>query len=687
MPSSLLAEPPPNGIREQPNQEALRQFIDFLRVRENPFEVLVAPRKADLDAAQNYVHEACPGVWRQLQAIIQRQRPPKLEYESDLPRTGVATIIGARGSGKTATLHALQLTFADSHRHIIVAPSIYEPTRPFVEFLYLDLIRHLKEEVAESGGRTIDLLAEAFTRQILVEALRGVSKVRWIARSISSKFDFFASLRGWQTRDIVARKADIIRELEPPELKCIAEVIKRNGVPVQLLTEIAFDHIDKTMPETTLAACVRKGLYKQFVKCSLDGDSQPIFDYLYDGFTRIAVQGDHPKESCVNEIFQTLVELCLLTQVPILFAFDSLEFLLLEPPDPVRCSAFFTGLASVIDSVRGLAFLIFAETGHWQSILKFRGLFAEQRMNQGIVGVPEFGTVTQIVLPNITPATLKSIIHARLMPLTKIFFNGSAQSISPFNSAELDAACRSNSGGQSSFRDGLARIRDLYSEKVQKRQVVNTSLNGTGVGHGEQMQAIWTELLIAGKIASTNLAGSSLASLHQGLMLWLRAFQQEGQFGIVDVLNDTSGDHPVFGQVTVIEREEDGKTEKAAVGFFVGTGSSMPADLGSKLRLMETAHAEKRIDRIVILWPKLISKDPVSQLPNRTRETWNEIVKGDLAGKIALRCVDPAVLAVWLTLPKWRTQVTAENPGIEAAILDHFVVEQSKDLLKWLRPA
>ena len=84
---------------------------------------------------------------------------------------------------------------------------------------------------------------------------------------------------------------------------------------------------------------------------------------LSNGFVRSysSRQRRPQRETLVDELFQALVELCLLAGMPVVFAFDALETLLGDPPDGKLCHPFFKGLADVLDSHRGIPFLLLAE--------------------------------------------------------------------------------------------------------------------------------------------------------------------------------------------------------------------------------------------------------------------------------------------------------------------------------------
>src|SRR5438445_697307 len=138
MPSDL---PRPEG--QSPHYPEL---LGFLKGKDNPFDLFVAARKPDANFPRYHVSSIYHEVFDPLNAALDRYRLSRATWESDLPRSGVLVIQGIRGAGKTHMVHALQRQGEDSAPRIVVVPAIYEPHRPFLEYLLHQLVRHFQNE-------------------------------------------------------------------------------------------------------------------------------------------------------------------------------------------------------------------------------------------------------------------------------------------------------------------------------------------------------------------------------------------------------------------------------------------------------------------------------------------------------------------------------------------------------------
>src|SRR5947208_2307296 len=127
-PAALAPAPPPAVL-------APAELLAFLRGKENPFDIFVAARKPDADFARLHVPSLYPDVCGALRAVVERYRPETLDVDSDVPRSGVVVILGRRGTGKTHLLHVLRHGLDEGPARVLVAPAIFEPHRPFLEYL------------------------------------------------------------------------------------------------------------------------------------------------------------------------------------------------------------------------------------------------------------------------------------------------------------------------------------------------------------------------------------------------------------------------------------------------------------------------------------------------------------------------------------------------------------------------
>jgi hypothetical protein len=132
--------PNDSRTREAPGA-AHPELVSFLKGQDNPFDLFVAARRPEADFDRYHVAGLNQDVFDPLTAILERYRPSPLQWEHDLPRSGVVVILGVRGSGKTHTVHALQRAGLGQSPRLVVTPSIYEtavhriPTPPARAFV------------------------------------------------------------------------------------------------------------------------------------------------------------------------------------------------------------------------------------------------------------------------------------------------------------------------------------------------------------------------------------------------------------------------------------------------------------------------------------------------------------------------------------------------------------------------
>lgn len=391
----------PNALQtpDQTTSVAPAELLSYLRGKDNPFDLFVAARKPDARFPHYHVGTVHRDVLKPLNAIVERYRLSRLELESDLPRSGVVVALGARGMGKTHMVHALQYGFDSGAARVVVAPTIYEPHRPFIEYLLHQLVRHFQSEGDAQETGTVDLLADAMARQILVQAFHGMTEVEWLGRNVMGRRGFWQFLLGYRTRDVADRKRLFINDLGDKDNRTVLEACARHEQEPLALRELALQQVEQAEAGHTLPGQIRRGLYTRLVRLAFGEPRDELYDFLLDGYTQVEVKTQPSRETLVDELFQALLELCLLARMPVLFAFDALESLLGDPPDTKLCHAFFKGFADVLDSHRGIPFVLFAEGGHWEQVRKSMSNYATQRFEQGVIRVPGYGSISTLKFP------------------------------------------------------------------------------------------------------------------------------------------------------------------------------------------------------------------------------------------------------------------------------------------------
>jgi hypothetical protein len=692
MPNSLLTleTPAPAPATEHAG------LMSFLRGKDNPFDVFVAARKPEADFARVHVPDIHQDIARALNAVVERYRLPGLEWDSDLPRSGVVVVEGKRGIGKTHMVHALQRRAGDGRPCLAVTPVIYEPQRPFMEYLLHQVVRHLQSEADERAPGTLELLADAFTRQALVQALRGMTEIDWLAREAAAG-RFWRYFFGVGVRLRAERRRRLIHDLEQAGDRTLREVCAENEVDFQPLRTLALQQI-RSEPSHTIAGQIRRGLYDRLVGLAFGAPRETVYDFLLDGYTEVDAKIQPARETLVDELFQALLELCLLARLPIIFLFDALESLLGDPPDKELCHPFFKGLADVLDSHRGIPFLLFAEIGHWQQLEKSMiSSYALQRIQQGVIRVPGHGSLSRMQMPNVTAAQLQKIVASRMRPLLREYFEADsfdAPPIFPLREEDLERIVRSP-GEEPPLRQALQALRDRYDERLGNRVALAPAAQpSAAVAEGmliEPLEACWQrELRKARQILEAGCGGQA-DELHAGLLKWLQCLIADGVANgagmPVAAANDPqAGAHPTYGQITKCQWRAGTTTRALGIGLLLGEKRAMPRDLETKLKMM--AGPVRPADLLILLWPRGSDLTPPyhEHLPAGTRAMWDQFAANGTGPRVQLRAVAPVDLAPWLALPKWWNQIATETPHASASILNHFVAEQTAPHLAFIAP-
>ncbi len=691
MPSDLLAP------EAQTGPEA--ELLNFLKGKDNPFDLFVAARKPEADFPRFHVPAVHRELFATLNATLERFRLDRLERESDLPRSGVVVVLGLRGMGKTHTVHALQRLHAEEAPRVLVTPAIYEPHRPFIEYLLHQLVRHFQNETDGREPGTLERLADALARQVLIQAFHGMTEIDWLARNVTGRWNFWKLFFGIGARRLAQRKRQLIQELDRRENRTVREVCAQVEQDVDELRRLALEHVERVEPIHTVAGQIRRTLYTRLVQIAFGEPRDAIYEFLLDGFTQVEAKTQPSRETLVDELFQALLELCLLARMPVVFAFDALESLLGDPPEEKLCHPFFKGLADVLDSHRGIPFLLFAESGHWEQARKFMSSYAETRFQQGVIRVPKYGSVSVLRFPPVTAGQLSEIVAARMRPLL-VDFHGTEKFDTapqfPFRPEDLDAIARARENTPPPLRFILQQLRDRYDELVNG--VVPPRPPRTGEPSGPrpdgnvmELETRWQQAL---RTARQKLETGGLAALademHAGVLKWFEALIAEGAPGNAArptaAENKILGGHPTYGQITRFQWTAGEQRQELGLGFLLGVGPGMPRDLETKLKIMAARPAP--VETLIILWPKGADLAPPVQdhFPSGTRAVWDQHEKSGTTRKVQLRAVDLEQLAPWLALPNWLKVVRPEVAGAADTVIHHFIAERCAGLLPLVTP-
>ena len=680
-------------------------LLEWLRGQDNPFDVYVQARHADGTFRRGHVHDVNKDVFEKLQGAVERyqlcsRQPgqntplPDVPLE-DVPRSGVVLIQGKRGAGKTHLVHALE---AFGRGAVIVAPTYFEPDRPFPEYLLQQLVRKLQDDHDGRPRGTLRNLADWFARQVSVQALYGMTETDWLAHNAVRGVEFWLALWGW-THHYSKQKELLITRLETEGAASIVDVCRSAEQDATTMRQIALRQIAATETGLTIRSQIRRGLYAELVNLAFEGPAEPLFEFLLDGFTQVQSPSPPSRVTLVEELLRALIELFLLFGKPVVYAFDSLETLFGYPPEERVCLSFFQGTADLLDAQRGIPFILLAEHGHWELARRFLSSYAAQRFQQGIP-TRGFGGVSDLLLPEITADELERIVAARLRPLLQGHYDGHVpadDAILPFERSDIAAVVRANeqSGNAPPLRQALQSLRERYEQVVFNRKPP-THLNGHAPPVPQhppettELAELWRrELRLAERKVEAEKPQVFLDRLLEGFKQWLASFAHEG----TAVGGWKPGapalktfDNNAHGQLIQCVWEKGTERVEAGVAFLVGAGSTMPRDLQTKLTMMSAG--ERLVDDLTILWPRdlLVAGDAASHLPPKSKAVWDEALTGAMAKRVRLKVVGPKHLAQWLAVESWHRSVRDALPNLSAAVLQHFVSDQTQPLLELVAP-
>jgi hypothetical protein len=343
--------------------------------------------------------------------------------------------------------------------------------------------------------------------------------------------------------------------------------------------------------------------------------------------------------------------------------------------------------------------LLFAETGHWEQLRKFRSEYAEQRFLQGVIRVPQYGSVSVLKFPPVSAKQLAEIVCTRMKPLLVEFHEADrfdAPATFPFQDDDLARIARTP-GSEPPLRMALQALRDRYDELVNG---VSKRSDGRGTKKTveppeksllEPLESCWQrEQRAAKRKLEAGLPGVQADELHAGILKWFESLIAEGTTTAsgqpAAAANVVLGKHPTYGQITRYQWTGGKDRRQIGLGLLLGTGPGMRHDLEAKLKMV--AAAPDPLDTLIVLWPKSADLEPPihDHFPQGTRVVWDKYEKMGATRRVQLRAIALEDLVPWLALPRWQNAIRTEVEGISADVVHHFVAERTAALLNLVTP-
>ena len=667
------------------------QAVGFLRGEDNPFDAFVVPDKPAHEFAHCHVAEVHGDQFEQICRAIEKYRCPDYRTRRQLHETRVLIVRGVRGSGKTHLLHVLRQRDTPTPE-IWVCPRYYDPAFPFAEYLLTEFVRTLlSPEEAEAPVR-LRWSARELTRRLLGEAIAALSPAEWLewTRPLHAGPLFSPRpKRRWADWETLLDDLAASTSTTP-----LAEICARHGLSATAACALVIRHVERTELGTGAAVRMRREVLLAFSELALRNTSDRLASLLEQDFALPDAALPPARADVVTLLLQTLAETLAAVRVPVVFALDNMERLLAPrgPVDMPAAQSFFNGLAHTVDQTRGLLLVLFVERGLWNEFGPAINSFADHRLRQG-VRVRDFGCVWDLELRPPTGDQIERVVQRRMSPLLARAPHG--DQLPPYFPFAAEEVRDIATTGVDVLRTALLRLRDRYDELVlpdgqrvqppSEPESVATAAPGAADQAADALRRSWEDAAAGGRRRLQMSRRTSLAQeLHTGLGRWLELLigQEVNGWRLGQVRSAvTFGDHPAFGSVTLATwQDEQGRSNRVALGPILGEGRSMPKDLEIKLSALDQRPA--LADQLVVLWPVQQGTVEAKQLPTATRQIWDK----SAAGRPVTLCALPMPDFAWLLgFPEWLTQHAAAMSASESLL--SFILERTGYLLADLTPA
>jgi hypothetical protein len=412
-------------------------------------------------------------------------------------------------------------------------------------------------------------------------------------------------------------------------------------------------YIDRTEPRNT-AGLMRRHILEGFARAVFLGDEADLATFLTYGFAELDFQVRPSRQDLVLALFKVLMGVLQGLRVPVIFAFDQLEDLLLaRRSDDAHRSAepFFAGIVQAMHQLDGIAFLIFAERGLWNRFVPSLDGYIQDRLNNPI-HLPSHGTLHALRLEAPEPALVRRVVEARLRPaLEQVAELAELPSIFPFTDEQVERIART----EPTLRDMLQQFRHLYDSIVFKTSepparepaaaqppaaapanrmpaepvvrsvvVVETPVQPPAPARSSPAE-MWDQEVRSArrKLEPESALTGATRELQAGLGAFLRIAHEHGvkvgPWRLHHVTPEwTFGDHPTYGALSIAHWVcKGGQPWKLGIGLFLGRGVAKPRDLAIKLSALEVEPAV--IDHLILLRPE----DDVA-LTGKSKSCWQE---------------------------------------------------------------
>jgi hypothetical protein len=658
-----------------PSRPLAERALEVLRRAGNPFRNYFARNPDDEVCARYHVPELYATEREQLLGVVDLYRYAPTTHSEVVP------VLGNKGAGKTHLLHSIKHG-PEGAWQLLVTPGTFQKDTEFLEYLLFQLIDTLLGGGKQKSTRPLEYVGEQVVRGLLGAALTALTPQQRLELFPAPGLGRWTRKLGLGTSQALERAKWLIDSLaRPVPLPFQAGAIRRAcdeaGMEQTRALELVSEHVGRIEPHNT-AGLMRRHIFEGFARAMLLGDESDLATFLTYGFAELEFQVRPSRQDLVLALFKVLMGVLQQLRVPVVFAFDQLEDLLLarRSDDCHRIAeTFFAGIVQAMHQLDGIAFLIFAERGLWNRFVPSLDGYIQDRLNNPI-HLPEHGTLQALRLEAPAPDLVVRVVEARLRPaLEQLPDFADVPALFPFTPEQVERIART----EPTLRDMLQQFRHLFDSLVFRAGetpspvdaapekatppapapesrlpatpvvksviVVRTPASGEPGASAPGFQRaqpqasapsapaaprlspgdLWDQEVRAArrKLEPEGAMTGATRELQAGLGSFLRLAHEHGvkvgPWRLHHVVPEwTFGDHPTYGVLTIAHWVcKGGQPWKVGIGLFLGRGPAKPRDLQTKLASLEADPTV--IDHLILLRPE---DDLV--LSGKSKTLWQE---------------------------------------------------------------
>jgi hypothetical protein len=675
------------------------QALEVFRRAGNPFRNYFARNPDDEVCSRYHVPELYALQREQLLGVVDLYRySPRMHCE-------VVPILGNKGAGKTHLLHSIKHG-TDGTWQLLVTPGVYQKDTDFLEYLLFQLIDTLLGGGKQKNTRPMEYVAEQLVRKLFADTLAALSQAEKLEVFPTPGLGRWARKLGLGTSQALERVQWVIDAMKRPaplphQPGAIRKALDEAGLDPARALELVHQFIDRTEARNT-AGLMRRHILEGFARSVLLNDESDLATFLTYGFAELEFQVRPSRQELVLALFKAIMGVLQGMHIPVVFAFDQLEDLLLarRNDDAHRVAeAFFAGIVQAMHQLDGIAFLVFAERGLWNRFVPSLDGYIQDRLNNPI-HLPSHGTLQALRLEAPPADLVRRVVEARLRPALEQLADGAGLGACyPFTDEQINRVAST----EPTLRDMLMQFRHLFDSVVFRtneepeterpanrlpelepaapvvKSVIVVETPTAAVAQPEaktlvhatslpepaaprSLDAVWDHEVRAArrKLEPEGSLTGATRELQSGLGLFLQTCHDHGvkvgPWRMQHVVPEwTFGEHPTYGVLSIAQWVcKGGQPWRVGVGLFLGRGPAKPRDLQTKLSSLEAEPTT--VDHLILLRPE----DDLS-LSGKSKTLWQEAERRGRHARL-----EPVALDAFATLYAFPRILTCMEEGLTA---------------------